>query len=65
MGMLVVPLWKRLTKTGDVRHEVAEANADGHGEKYPEREEAIQEGKVLALERSAALALGVRRRRHD
>ena len=49
---------------GDVGHEVSQANADGHGEKDPEREEAVEEGEVLALVRSAASALGVRRGGH-
>jgi hypothetical protein len=43
---------------------VSQANADGHGEKDPEREEAIQKREMLSLQRSAVLALGVRRERH-
>jgi len=42
----------------DVRHEVSQANADGHGEKYPEREEAIQKREMLSLQRSAVFGPG-------
>jgi hypothetical protein len=39
---------------------VTQADAEDHGEKYPEREEAVEEGEVLALEWRAAAAYGLR-----
>jgi len=53
MGMLVVPLWKRLTKTETCGTSVP-GQRRRHGEKDPEREEAIQKREMLsaAAERS-------------
>ena len=43
MGMFVVPDWKRLMKPTTAGHEIAEPDADGHGQEDPERQVAIEE----------------------
>ena len=48
IGMLVVPVWKRLTKAADDGNEVTDANAYRHRKENPEREKSIKKRQLLA-----------------
>ena len=42
IGTLVVPTWKRLMKLLDAGDEVADGDADRHGQEDPQRQVAVQ-----------------------
>jgi hypothetical protein len=50
---------KAIDESGRAWDEAANRDSNAHGEEYPEREEAVEEGKLLPLQWSANLAVRI------